>query len=91
MFNYKNVDTEVLALVLTKVTGKDLATLISERIWAPMGAADNAYVIKGSGRIGRWAAPAWARLHVIWPGLARQFGWTVATMAIRYFNPVHLH
>lgn len=46
VFNYKNVDTEVLALVLTKVTGKDLATLISERIWAPMGAADNAYVIK---------------------------------------------
>lgn len=45
-FRYKTPDTEVIGLLLTKVTGKDIATLVSERLWAPMGAETDAYVLR---------------------------------------------
>lgn len=43
-FRYDNGNTETLGWVLQRVTGKDLATLISERIWQPMGAESDAMV-----------------------------------------------
>lgn len=43
-FNYKTVDTEVIGWILQRVTGKSFATLMSERIWAPIGAEQDAYV-----------------------------------------------
>lgn len=45
-FKYKTPDTEVIGLLLTKVTGKDIATLVSERLWAPMGAETDAFILK---------------------------------------------
>ena len=45
-FTYKSVDTEVIGLLLEKVTGKDFATLVSERLWKPMGAQQDATVLK---------------------------------------------
>ncbi len=45
-FRYKTVETEVIGLLLSRVTGKDLATLISERLWAPIGAEHDAFVLK---------------------------------------------
>ena len=43
-FAYKSVDTEVLGWLLQRVTGKSYATLLSERIWARLGAQEDAYV-----------------------------------------------
>lgn len=43
-FKYKSVDTEVLGWLLQRVTGKSYSTLLSERLWAPMGAQDDGYV-----------------------------------------------
>lgn len=43
-FRYDNGNTETLAWVLQRVTGKDFATLVSERIWQPMGAESDAMV-----------------------------------------------
>ena len=44
-FSYKTVNTEVLAWVLRRITGLPLAQLISERIWQPMGAEHDAYLM----------------------------------------------
>lgn len=44
-FSYKSVDTEVLGWVLRRVTGKDLATLLAERIWSRIGAERDAYYV----------------------------------------------
>ena len=44
-FAYKTINTEVLAWVLRRVSGKTMAELLSERIWQPMGAEQDAYFI----------------------------------------------
>jgi beta-lactamase len=50
VFRYKSVDTDVIIRVMEKVTGKSYAELLSERIWQPMGAETNGYVLQdGSG------------------------------------------
>lgn len=51
-FYYKSVDTEVIGWILQRVTGKSFATLLSERIWAPLGAEQDGYV---------WADPTGAQ------------------------------
>jgi len=43
-FVYKSVDTEVVGLVLQRVTAKSYAELAAERIWRPLGAEQDAYV-----------------------------------------------
>jgi CubicO group peptidase (beta-lactamase class C family) len=42
-FYYQNSATEAVAWALRRVTGRSLAQLVSERIWQPMGAQDDAY------------------------------------------------
>jgi CubicO group peptidase (beta-lactamase class C family) len=42
-FRYKSTDSEVLGWVLRRVTGKSLAELLSERVWSPLGAQEDAY------------------------------------------------
>lgn len=42
-FAYKTVNAEVLAWIVRRASGKSLAQLVSERIWAPMGAEQDAY------------------------------------------------
>jgi CubicO group peptidase (beta-lactamase class C family) len=43
-FQYKSVDTEVIAWMLQRVTGKSYADLVSERIWSRLGMQEDAYV-----------------------------------------------
>lgn len=42
-FAYKTANTEVLAWVLRRITGRSLAELVSQRIWQPIGAEQDAY------------------------------------------------
>lgn len=43
-FAYKTVNTEVLAWILRRVSGKNFATLLSEKIWQKIGAEQDAYI-----------------------------------------------
>ncbi|TKT76174.1 serine hydrolase [Aquamicrobium sp. LC103] len=43
-FNYRSIDTDVLGFVLERAGGRHLAELLSEEIWQPMGAAEDAYI-----------------------------------------------
>lgn len=36
--DYRSIDTQLLGMVLTRVTGRPLADLLAERLWQPMGA-----------------------------------------------------
>jgi hypothetical protein len=41
-FKYRSIETDVLAFCLERVSGRRLAELVSEELWAPMGAEENA-------------------------------------------------
>lgn len=43
-FTYKSVNTEVVGWLISRVAGKPLGQVISERFWAPMGMERDAYV-----------------------------------------------
>lgn len=43
-FAYKTVNTEVLGWILRRASGKNLATLLSEKIWQKIGAEQDAYI-----------------------------------------------
>lgn len=49
VFNYKTVDTEVIGLLISRVTGKDLPELLSGRLWGPLGAAHDGYFLVDGG------------------------------------------
>ena len=50
-FNYAGLDTEVLGLVLQRVTGKSLAELVKTRIWDPIGAeSDASWIVDAHGQ-----------------------------------------
>lgn len=36
--DYRSIDTQLLAMALVRVTGRPLASLLTERLWQPMGA-----------------------------------------------------
>ncbi|MFT3811156.1 MAG: serine hydrolase [Micropepsaceae bacterium] len=42
-FAYKTVSTEVLGWIIKRVEGRDLATVLSDRIWSRIGAEEDAY------------------------------------------------
>lgn len=44
-FNYRSVETSVLGFVLQQVSGLSMADLMSQEIWAPMGAEEDAYIV----------------------------------------------
>lgn len=44
-FAYKSVNTQVMAWVMARVTGRSLAQLLHERIWAPLGCEEEGYLI----------------------------------------------
>lgn len=52
-FQYKSVDTEVVGWLIQRVTGQDFASLLSKRVWAPLGAQEDAYL---------WVDPLGARV-----------------------------
>ena len=43
-FGYRTINTDALGWVVSRVTGKDLAQLLSERIWSRMGAEQDGYM-----------------------------------------------
>lgn len=43
-FGYKTVNSDVLGWILSRVSGKNVADLLSERIWSRMGAEQDAYM-----------------------------------------------
>ncbi len=43
-FQYKSVDTEVIGWLIQRVTGQSFSTLLSQRVWTPLGAQEDAYV-----------------------------------------------
>jgi CubicO group peptidase (beta-lactamase class C family) len=44
LFEYRSIETDVLAFMMERVTGKPLASLISEELWQPMGPERDAYI-----------------------------------------------
>ncbi|MEE4378156.1 MAG: serine hydrolase, partial [Candidatus Competibacteraceae bacterium] len=43
-FGYRTINTDALGWIVSRVTGKDLANLLSERIWSRMGAEQDGYM-----------------------------------------------
>jgi CubicO group peptidase (beta-lactamase class C family) len=43
-FRYRSIETDVLAHCMMRVSGKPLQDILSERIWQPMGAAEDATI-----------------------------------------------
>ena len=43
-FGYKTVNSDALGWIISKVTGKDIASMLSERIWQKMGAEQDGYM-----------------------------------------------
>ena len=44
-FAYKTVNTEVMAWVMARATGRSFAQLLHERLWEPLGCEEDAYVV----------------------------------------------
>ncbi|WP_407185329.1 serine hydrolase domain-containing protein [Bradyrhizobium centrosematis] len=44
-FAYKSINTEVMAWVMSRVTGRSFAQLLHERLWSPLGCEEDGYVI----------------------------------------------
>ncbi|MCK1501203.1 serine hydrolase, partial [Bradyrhizobium sp. 188] len=45
VFAYKSVNTQVMAWVLARVTGRSFAQLLHERLWAPLGCEEDGYLV----------------------------------------------
>jgi CubicO group peptidase (beta-lactamase class C family) len=43
-FGYRTINTDTLGWIVSRVTGKNIADLLSERIWSRMGAEQDAYM-----------------------------------------------
>lgn len=52
LFQYRSIETDVLAFIMQRVTGKTLAELISTELWQPMGAEEDAYITVDRGGYG---------------------------------------
>lgn len=48
LFHYVSLNTEVLGLIIKKVTGKQPSAIMSEKVWSKMGAEYDAYVVRNS-------------------------------------------
>ncbi|WP_416885050.1 serine hydrolase domain-containing protein [Marinospirillum sp.] len=51
-FHYRTANTDALGWVMTRATGQNVAQLLSERIWQPLGAEQDAYMTVDS-----WGTP----------------------------------
>ncbi len=43
-FSYRSIETDVLAHAMQRVSGQSLAQILSERLWQPLGCADDASI-----------------------------------------------
>ena len=48
LFHYVSLNTEILGLIISKVTGKQPSEAMSEKIWSKIGAEQDAYVMRNS-------------------------------------------
>ncbi|MFT4568968.1 MAG: CubicO group peptidase (beta-lactamase class C family) [Saprospiraceae bacterium] len=48
LFHYVSLNTEVLGLIITKVTGKQPSEVMSDKIWPKIGAEQDAYIMRNS-------------------------------------------
>ena len=48
LFHYVSLNTELLGLIIEKVTGKKPSEMMSEKVWSKIGAEHDAFVIKNS-------------------------------------------
>lgn len=56
-FNYASADTEVLGMLVRRVTGEPVSDYLSRKVWAPMGAeADARWVLDAPGAAGQEVA-----------------------------------
>lgn len=46
LFHYVSLNTEVLGMIITKVTGKKPSKVMSEKIWSKLGAEQDAYIVQ---------------------------------------------
>lgn len=46
LFHYVSLNTEVLGMIIKKVTGKEPSEVMSEKIWSKMGAEQDAFVVR---------------------------------------------
>jgi len=46
LFHYVSLNTEVLGMIITKVTGKKPSEVMSEKIWSKLGAEQDAFVVQ---------------------------------------------
>lgn len=44
LFRYRSIETDVLAFIMQRATGKHLADLIRDELWVPLGAEEDAYI-----------------------------------------------
>jgi len=44
-FSYRSIETEVLSMILEAATGQNFIPMMSDRLWAPMGAEEDAFII----------------------------------------------
>ncbi len=100
-FELAQENTQLLALVIERATGTTVQTLLSERVWKPIGAADAAFQLDRPGGVARVmccmrATPRdWARVGLLlaqdgkWEGKqVLPAGWvqTMATPSVRNVN-----
>ncbi len=70
-FHYASIETQVLAVVVRAVTGKNLSQYLTEKLWQPMGAEADATWVNTSDGLERAAADFsatlrdWGRLGVL--------------------------
>lgn len=46
LFHYVSLNTEVIGMIISKVTGKQPSKVISEKIWSKIGAEQDAFVVR---------------------------------------------
>ena len=51
-YNYRSIETSVVGFILQRVSGMSMADLLSQEIWAPMGAEEDAYIVVDDGGFG---------------------------------------
>lgn len=44
-FAYRSIETELLSTLMERATGQNFVPMLSERLWAPMGAEEDAYIV----------------------------------------------
>ena len=59
-FEYRSIETDVLAFIMERVSGKRLAELISQELWQKLGAEESACFRSEERRVGKECSSRWA-------------------------------